>query len=57
MINPCLDCKRKAKCKKWCNYKRDYNKHRKRIMKENKHLYNFDTFLKTLDNVEVVNDS
>lgn len=49
MINPCLDCKRKTKCKKWCNYKRDYNKHRKRIMKENKHLYNFEEFLKWLD--------
>lgn len=54
MINPCSDCKRKSKCKKWCNYRRDYNKHKKRMMKENAHLYNFEKFLEWLDKEEAI---
>lgn len=54
MINPCLNCKRKTKCKTQCYYKKDYIKHKKRMMKENAHLYNFEKFLEWLGKEEAI---
>jgi len=49
MLDPCLVCCFAKKCRKFCNYKRDYNKHKRRKMKEQVFLYNFDKFLEWLD--------
>jgi len=49
MLDPCLVCCFAKKCRKFCNHKRDYNKHKRRKMEEQAFLYNFDKFLEWLD--------